>query len=89
MIINHYENEKEEDEDEEPEIANIHTSPVIVKNDNFANQEVKQTDYSEFRLPPLDLLKSSPKVKSSRLNKDITDKIRTLEETLESFDVKS
>ncbi|MGI6145583.1 MAG: DNA translocase FtsK [Clostridia bacterium] len=89
VIINHYENEKEEDEDEEPEIANIHTSPVIVKNDNFANQEVKQTDYSEFRLPPLDLLKSSPKVKSSRLNKDITDKIRTLEETLESFDVKA
>jgi len=83
VIIDHYENEENELS------ANIHTSPVIVKNDNIMDNEVKQTDFTEFQLPPMDLLKSSPKVKSSRLNKDITDKVRILEETLESFDVKA
>ena len=87
VIITHYENDKEEDE--EQVIANIHTSPVIVKNNNIADNQVKQADYSEFQLPPMDLLMSSPKVKSSRINKDITDKVRTLEDTLESFDVKA
>jgi len=83
VIIDHYENEEEV-------IANIHTSPVIVKNDNIAhNNEVKQADISEFQLPPMDFLMSSPKIKSSRLNKDITNKVRILEETFESFDVKA
>jgi S-DNA-T family DNA segregation ATPase FtsK/SpoIIIE len=42
-----------------------------------------------YRLPGLNLLQTSPKVKSQRLNKDITDNVRILEETLASFGVKA
>ncbi len=42
-----------------------------------------------YRLPSLNLLQSAPRVKSQRLNKDITDNVRILEETLASFGVKA
>lgn len=43
----------------------------------------------EYALPPLSLLKSAPRIKSNRLNKDITDNVQILEETLNSFGVKA
>lgn len=42
-----------------------------------------------YRLPSINLLQSAPRVKSQRLNKDITDNVRILEETLASFGVKA
>ncbi|MDD2421291.1 MAG: DNA translocase FtsK, partial [Heliobacteriaceae bacterium] len=42
----------------------------------------------EYTLPPLSLLNRSLRVKSTRMNQDITENVRILEETLESFGVK-
>lgn len=44
---------------------------------------------THYTLPPLSLLRTAPKIKSQRLNKDITDNVRTLEDTLASFGVKA
>jgi S-DNA-T family DNA segregation ATPase FtsK/SpoIIIE len=40
-----------------------------------------------YRLPPVTLLKPSLKLKNPRINKDITENVRILEETLDSFGV--
>ncbi len=42
-----------------------------------------------FSLPPLSLFTKNTKTKSPRMNKDITDNVRILEDTLESFGVKA
>ncbi len=42
-----------------------------------------------YRLPPVSLLSRPPRAKNVRLNKDINENIRILEETLESFGVKA
>lgn len=56
-----------------------------------ANQlvEVEPPAMGIFVLPPLSLLDNSLRVKNTRLNKDITDNIRILEETLDSFGVRA
>lgn len=41
-----------------------------------------------FELPPVVLLHKAIKLKNSRLNKDLADNVKTLEDTLESFGVK-
>ncbi|QGG48244.1 FtsK/SpoIIIE family DNA translocase [Heliorestis convoluta] len=41
-----------------------------------------------YQLPPLTLLNRALRLKSSRLNQDITEKVRVLEETLENFGVR-
>lgn len=43
---------------------------------------------SEYFLPPLELLQSPARAKNLRGNKDITDTVKLLEETLESFGIK-
>jgi len=43
----------------------------------------------DYKLPDLDLLQFPPRVKSQRLNRDITDNVRILEETLDNFGVKA
>ncbi|KUO52259.1 MAG: cell division protein FtsK [Desulfitibacter sp. BRH_c19] len=43
---------------------------------------------SEFTLPPISLLQRNIKLKNPRMNKDISEKVRQLEETLASFGVK-
>lgn len=60
------------------------------------NQEKKQEqegsyekEHQSFKLPPLSLLTRPLKVKSNRLNKEIIENVRILEETLESFGVKA
>ncbi len=42
----------------------------------------------DYSLPPVTLLKKPLKVKSSRLNKELIENVRILEETLESFGIK-
>jgi len=42
-----------------------------------------------YKLPPVSLLARPIKIKNTRLNKDITDNVRILEETLENFGVKA
>ncbi len=44
--------------------------------------------YENYKLPSLNLLSRSLKVKSSRLNKEILENVRILEETLDNFGVK-
>ncbi|WP_366921745.1 DNA translocase FtsK [Metallumcola ferriviriculae] len=45
-------------------------------------------DIEGFALPPISLLQRPMRLKNPRMNKDISDKIKLLEETLESFGVK-
>lgn len=45
--------------------------------------------HNEFKMPCLDLLQLPSRVKSQRMNKDITDNVRTLEQTLENFGIKA
>jgi len=58
------------------------------KENSESNQPVPSY-HSDFKMPPLDLLVATPRIKSQRLNKDITENIRTLEQTLESFGIKA
>lgn len=76
----------------------VNSSPAIVKTRQRVIGE-KEGEIShcvttantveEYQLPPYSLMKTPPKVKSIRLNKDITDNVHILEETLESFGVKA
>lgn len=50
---------------------------------------VSNSYVDSFELPPIELLNFSARAKSQRLNKDITDKVRILEETLENFGVRA
>lgn len=45
--------------------------------------------FEDFKLPPLEILQHQTRINSQRLNKDITDNVKTLEETLENFGVKA
>ncbi len=47
------------------------------------------SDLGEYTLPSTTILQRSMKVKNPRMNKDISDKIKLLEETLQSFGVKA
>ncbi|SHN81967.1 DNA translocase FtsK [Desulfitobacterium chlororespirans DSM 11544] len=47
-----------------------------------------QKESGDFQLPNLTLLNKSMKVKNPRINKDLADNVKILEETLESFGVK-
>lgn len=47
-----------------------------------------QKDGGDFQLPNLTLLNKSMKVKNPRINKDLADNVKILEDTLESFGVK-
>lgn len=51
-------------------------------------KEVAAAKSGPFALPPLTLLKPSLKLRNPRMNRDITENVRILEETLESFGVK-
>jgi S-DNA-T family DNA segregation ATPase FtsK/SpoIIIE len=65
-------------------------SPIEgIKKDTVLPKENKQnSDQSLYTLPSTEILQSAVKIKSPRMNKDITDSIRVLEDTLESFGVK-
>jgi S-DNA-T family DNA segregation ATPase FtsK/SpoIIIE len=66
--------------------------PVLVIDHHGEDEdslEVSAGVSDRYPLPPLDLLKQMSKVQSQRLNKDITDNIKLLEETLASFGIKA
>lgn len=91
------EKEKEKEKEEEnPSLPVIidYNSPSDAKEqpENLPEPtEEKQQEspgFPKYELPPLTLLTRPLKVKSSRLNKEIIENVRILEETLESFGVK-
>lgn len=53
------------------------------------NMTLNTYSNDEYRMPSLDLLQIPPRAKNQRLNKDITENVRTLEQTLENFGVKA
>lgn len=76
------------EEDKEVPLTDLFTSPALIKPEE--KQVIKPVQVSEdFQFPDLKLLKRAPKVKSSRLNKDITNSARVLESTLANFDVQA
>jgi len=58
------------------------------KENRKKDPEPQKSSKGNYTLPSLDLLAKPLKVKSSRLNKEILENVRILEETLESFGVK-
>lgn len=55
--------------------------------ENFPEMQHQQADY--YNLPPVNLLARPAKPKNVRINKDITENVRILEETLANFGVKA
>ncbi|MHB1418773.1 MAG: FtsK/SpoIIIE family DNA translocase [Bacillota bacterium] len=51
-------------------------------------KDFQQLKAGDFVLPPMTLLQRSIRLKNPRMNKDITDRVKLLEDTLESFGVK-
>lgn len=51
-------------------------------------EKIAAGSYENYSLPPLSLLSGTLKVKSNRLNKEILENVRILEETLDNFGVK-
>lgn len=56
------------------------------KNEMISNIPIQAEVYKN---PPLDLLHMPTKIKNQRMNKDITDNVKILEETLDNFGVKA
>jgi DNA segregation ATPase FtsK/SpoIIIE, S-DNA-T family len=52
------------------------------------SRQVAREGNQDYSLPPMSLLQQSMRLKNTRLNKDITDNVKTLEDTLESFGVR-
>jgi len=55
---------------------------------DYIQERVNEPEGGRYQLPKTDILQAGMKIKSPRINKDITDRIKILEETLESFGVK-
>ena len=75
-------------------IMNLPKSGKEIENNNEKsnennNENNNKLDLKDYQLPSFTLIKNQPKVKNSRLNKDITDNVRILEETLDNFGVKA
>lgn len=96
LIIDHTTENKEIDN------TDLNRSPAIVKGHLKLVKDVPKEKAPEekftpvansyvdsYELPPIDLLNFSARAKSQRLNKDITDKVKILEETLENFGVRA
>ncbi|MFA5537435.1 MAG: DNA translocase FtsK [Bacillota bacterium] len=62
--------------------------PSDTENLGPIKKEIKPTITTNFSLPPFNLLKPALKLKNPRMNKDITDNVQVLEDTLLSFGVK-
>lgn len=78
------------DSDAAPEKEKHIQQPLLVNQEK--RQEMENSHGKEqqnYNLPPLSLLTRPLKVKSNRLNKEIIENVRILEETLESFGVKA
>lgn len=60
-----------------------------VKQEPVNNEIPPEINSGNFQLPSLNLMSKHVKLKSSRINKDITENVRILEDTLDSFGVKA
>lgn len=79
-------------ENAEALINEVNSSPALIMNLNKSvkeNENSNRLELEDYQLPPFTLIKNQPKVKSLRLNKDITDNVHILEETLDNFGVKA
>ncbi|MHB1125531.1 MAG: FtsK/SpoIIIE family DNA translocase [Bacillota bacterium] len=64
--------------------------PTLKESGSFGEEEkdMQPVKAGDFVLPPMTLLQRSLRLKNPRMNKDITDRVKLLEDTLESFGVK-
>lgn len=69
-------------------VPDLVTGQEIIEQEQLFSGE-KLADGSPYQLPPLTILARSYRLKNMRLNKDINENIKILEETLESFGVKA
>ncbi|QNB45706.1 DNA translocase FtsK [Thermanaerosceptrum fracticalcis] len=94
VIIDHIENNQvfQGVSPSSPALVKVIPKPVKGKDilpKPVEHKVVTHRENDDFKLPPIDLLQIPTKIKSQRLNKDITDNVRILEETLENFGVKA
>lgn len=96
LIIDHMSENKDMnniDDMQSPAIVKGHLKLVKditkEKTDEEKFTPISNSYVDSFELPPIELLNFSARAKSQRLNKDITDKVRILEETLENFGVRA
>ncbi|MBO8128202.1 MAG: DNA translocase FtsK 4TM domain-containing protein [Peptococcaceae bacterium] len=89
-VIIDYENDKDREKDEVPAEESPALQPVAaeIKNDKAPSRQMSLNDVSSYVFPPLNLL-TRPKIKGQRPSKNINDKVRILEDTLESFGIKA
>ena len=92
VIISHdemFHNEKDVKKKEEEVNPLPRPLEIVPRQEKDVNRDKGQVkDAGEYTLPSTDILQESVKVKNPRISKDITDRIRLLEETLDSFGVK-
>lgn len=96
VIFDHVQNEEQAETQESEKLS---ASPALVKEkDKSTNnskvlediQEEGKVEYKDhFEMPSLDILQHPHKLKSHKMNKDITDKVQILEETFDNFGVKA
>ncbi|HEX3015508.1 MAG TPA: DNA translocase FtsK [Desulfobacteria bacterium] len=99
LIINGAEYRESMTEEEPPEnlftpapepagqVQKPESAPGVVTSTPITRQ-IAREGLLAYTLPSLSLLQRSIKIKNTRLNKDISDNVKTLEDTLESFGVK-
>lgn len=74
---------------EEARERKIEAEKARVRPEREKKAPLPEISAGTFALPSLNLLSKQGKIKSPRMNKDITENVRILEETLESFGVKA
>jgi len=88
---------REEKKEEAPVIIDYSDHPSAIEKEKAEEEkltpalqvdEQPETSHNKYNLPPLEILRKPLKVKSSRLNKELIENVRILEETLESFGIK-
>lgn len=72
----------------EPEVKAGNPSSDIEESGKNGTGQISTSRNAGYMLPPLTLLKPSLKLRNPRINKDITENVKILEGTLESFGVK-
>lgn len=78
--------EDEEDEEGGDEKPRIKIAPTESKGKKKKEKEDSEI-FGEYRIPPLDLLKDPPQISTSKVESDLINGAKLLEETLEQFNV--
>lgn len=74
---------------EEERERKMETEKARTKPERDKKEALPEISTGNYELPSLNLLSKHTKVKSTRMNKDITENVRILEDTLESFGIKA